>query len=122
MSVLRNEVFVTAILSISLFVASTNIVEATYIRTNKMFDIPQTHRPEWGSQWCAPTAVGNSFAWLAKGYGLDGLVKVNGTGAPLSAADVINILGVVDMGTIPNPTPAGSGTKRQLLKKQKRTT
>jgi hypothetical protein len=72
-------------------------------RTNKMFDVSQFADPTWGQNWCAPTAVGNSFAWLAKEYpGLAGLSKVNGTGDPLSAKDIVNILGKVDMNTNPN--------------------
>lgn len=73
--------------------------KADYVRKYKMFDIPQTADPTWGDNWCAPTAVGNSFAWLAKEYNLSGLMKLNGTGSSLSAKDVINILGKVDMGT-----------------------
>lgn len=86
-------------------------------RTNKMFDVPQTKRPEWGANWCAPTAVGNSFAWLAKEYGgdINKLMKVNGTGDPLSAEDVINILGVVDMGTDPD-----KGTIRSKVEQAKK--
>ena len=75
--------------------------QAAYVRTTPMFDIPQNQRPEWGTGWCAPTAVGNSFAWLAAEYGLDRLVTAPGTGARMSAADVINELGVVDMKTDP---------------------
>lgn len=84
-------------------------------RKNKMFDISQYARPEWGTSWCAPTAVGNSFAWLAKEYGLDGLARVNGTGDPLSAESIINILGVVDMDTDP-PT----GTYRSKVTQAKK--
>jgi len=71
-------------------------------RTNKMFDVPQTKRPEWGANWCAPTAVGNSFAWLAKEYPeLAGLAKVNGNGAAKSAEDIIDDLGKNYMSTSP---------------------
>lgn len=86
-----------------------------YVRKNKMFDVPQTERPEWGENWCVPTAVGNSFAWLAKEYGLNRLMKVNGTGDTLTAADVIDILGVVDMGTGP-----ASGTSRVKVEQAKK--
>jgi len=71
-------------------------------RTTPMFDISQTAAPEWGTSWCAPTAVGNSFAWLAKEYGLDGLAKVNGDGDAMSAVDIIHVVGTVDMHTDPN--------------------
>lgn len=81
---------------------------ADYVRKFKMFDISQYADPSWGDNWCAPTAVGNSFAWLAKEYNLVGLSKVNGTGAALSAKDIINILGKVDMGTVPNGLNAGT--------------
>jgi hypothetical protein len=95
--------------------------DAAYVRINKMFDVSQTLRPEWGSEWCAPTGVGNSFAWLAKEYGLTGLVKVNGTGAGMSAADVIDELGKVDMKTIPNPIAGdGSGTRRSVVEQAKK--
>jgi hypothetical protein len=95
--------------------------DAAYVRINKMFDVSQTLRPEWGSEWCAPTGVGNSFAWLAKEYGLTGLVKVNGTGAGMSAADVIDEIGKVDMKTVPNPIPGdGSGTRRAVVEQAKK--
>jgi hypothetical protein len=95
--------------------------DAAYVRINKMFDVSQTLRPEWGSEWCAPTGVGNSFAWLAKEYGLTGLVKVNGTGSGMSAADMIDELGKVDMKTIPNPIPGdGSGTQRSVVEQAKK--
>jgi len=84
-------------------------------RKIKMFDISQTAMDEWGSSWCAPTAVGNSFAWLAKEYKLDGLMKVNGTGAAMSAETVIHVLGNVDMDTGPE-----TGTLRSKITQAKK--
>lgn len=105
----------TVFLVVAVLVSATDTSLATYIRANKMFDIPQTQKAAWGENWCAPTAVGNSFAWLAKEYGLDGLMKVNGTGAALSAEDVIDILGNVDMNTDP-----ASGTDRTIVTQAKK--
>ena len=94
---------------------------AAYVRINKMFDVPQDQRAEWGTEWCAPTAVGNSLAWLAKEYGLTGLVKKDGTGAAMSAADVIDEIGKTDMKTKPNPVPGdGSGTQRAVVEQAKK--
>jgi hypothetical protein len=77
-------------------------------RTNKFFDIPQNKRPEWGKNWCAPTAVGNSLAWLAKEYpGLSGLMK-DGTGTARSAEEVINDLGKNYMNTDPDKGTTGA--------------
>lgn len=84
-------------------------------REYKMFDISQKARPEWGENWCAPTAVGNSFAWIAKEYGLDGLMKVGGTGQPLSAEEVIDFLGSIYMNTDPQ-----NGTTADNIEKGKK--
>lgn len=91
------------------------VVSNAHSRKFGMFDISQTARPEWGKAWCAPTAVGNSFAWLAKEYGLEGLMKVGGTGQALSAEDVINYLGSIYMNTDPN-----TGTTAYNIEKGKK--
>ena len=93
-----------------------------YVRKNKMFDIAQTADPAWGNNWCAPTAVGNSLAWLAKEYNLDGLMKKNGTGAAMSAKDVIDDIGKNHMNTSPQKgtllTQVEAG-KNSYIKQQK---
>jgi hypothetical protein len=87
--------------SLICLVLGAGSAQADYVRTVRMFDFSQYQRAAWGTSWCAPTGLGNSFAWLAAEYGLDGLFTAPGTGARMTAAEVINELGVVDMKTDP---------------------
>ncbi|MGA2916565.1 MAG: PEP-CTERM sorting domain-containing protein [Sedimentisphaerales bacterium] len=90
------------LLTLIVLLISTPVLAQPIPRKNKMPDIPQDLRPEWGDNWCAPTAVGNSFVWLAKEYPwLDPLVKAGGNGVPLSGEDVVNVLGRLYMETDP---------------------
>lgn len=77
-------------------------VSAGYVRKNKMFDVSQYANPSWGGNWCTPTAVGNSFGWLAKEYGLNDLLKDPVTGWPQSVEQIIGDLGELYMRTNPN--------------------
>ncbi len=91
------------------------------VRTNKMPDVDQEARADWGENWCAPTAVGNSFAWLAKEYPeLAGLARVNGTGGDMSAESIINVLGKVDMDTDPDGGTSGANILKGKLSYIKR--
>ncbi|PKN69640.1 MAG: hypothetical protein CVU54_09920 [Deltaproteobacteria bacterium HGW-Deltaproteobacteria-12] len=99
-------------LVVSIFLFAINPESTFAQRKNKMPDISQKSRPEWGNNWCAPTAVGNSFLWLAKEYPwLDPLVKVNGTGPKMSGETLIDVLGSVDMHTDPNRGTIDANTK-----------
>lgn len=93
----------------------TDAYATAYVRKNKMFDIPQTELSQWGESWCAPTAVGNSFAWLVKEYNLVKLMKVNGTGSAMTAVSVIDVLGNLDMNTLPD-----KGTRRSAVEPAKK--
>jgi hypothetical protein len=71
-----------------------------------MPDISQYARKEWGANWCAPAAVGNSFLWMSKVYDLPGLVHEDGNGDLMSGEDVVEDVGVA-MGTDPNKGTTG---------------
>ena len=81
----------------------------------QMPDIKQNARPEWGKNWCAPTAVGNSFFWLAKENNLPDLVKNIETGQPYDGEELVEDLGVM-MGT--DPAKGTTGDQIEDGKKQ----
>jgi len=72
-----------------------------------MPDIKQDARPEWGRNWCAPAAVGNSFLWLSAQYNIPQLVHENGNGDLMTGEDVVEDVGIA-MGTDPDKGTTGN--------------
>ena len=105
--------FCTLLFSIALMSMSTaSYAQEKHIRKTKMFDISQFNNDlGWGNNWCAPTAVGNSLAWLASEYNMFEILEGVGTETPKSVTDVIDELGKKFMSTNASGTTGDNITK-----------